>query len=761
MAAAAGLRESILGAARADVELDDALMGMAAAQCARHKQGDLMGLLCAQALFRLARCSGRTVAELASAAAKLGCVEPGFARAIADFCTSPPKGAFTSIRDIAMVASALRLFTNVDHASVLCGLAEAAMPYLTDAISQRDLADLLHQLAQLLFTHCSAISLQRQRVVEVLSVALNLFARRLHRASAMDVAVVAGVTAGLWSLLEGEREAMLRPLLMDIAQLVRFRRTEFNPQDLSNLAIAFAKVGLANSDVADVLDEQTSGQLVKFSNKDVALLLCAAARLPVWSNAPFAKTISSQLLSRDLTKFSSQDLCSSAQSLAKLGGLGAGPLQRIADEAFQRQLCAFTGNDKAILLWSLAKVRSKHSALLRILVRGLAVEDFSTIDRDLATATIWSLARIWQQLPPEQWPPSLVSSLCALCPWVGATTSELCCTVWGAGELSAHVDADAWWSLVGAIGNLTPSSCSLHELCLLLCGLSSCEICQLDQALPTCFSEEVVHRIRSCNAEFSEYDKQLLKKAFTPSPSNSWEAPPEISDLVAPRVNERLRAVSFDEFNDSEIEYETFAAKNSGNASDSIKVFDLHGASQPGSSSYDHGHGHGHGSKDVAELTHDDDVPQVQADWTGQSHGQLLDSPAHSANGCCPPLLDSSTFGEIRLNEHCDFSGHCIQMKNTFIHVHCNHSESENEDCVVCKITRSRSCDVEPRARYDSDDIPRPPSPPPPHDMGTEMNDADAAREGSPTRGRESRGRRMRRQKRLISKSSEEVSEYQ
>jgi hypothetical protein len=386
--------------------LDDALLGMAASQCARHKQADLMGLLCAQAVFRLNSCSGRSVAELASAAVKLDCVEAGFARAVTSFCASPPSGAFASIRDIAMVAAALRVFTDVDHASALCGLAEQAMPHLTDAISQRDLADLLHQLAQLLFTKCGTFLdrflPQKQRVCEVLSLALNHFKRKLHRASPMDVAMVAGVIAGLWPLLEKEREPMLRPCLSDIAQLARFRRTEFNPQDLSNIAIAFAKVGFANNDIADVLDEQTSGQLTKFSNKDVALLLCAAARLSTWSSAPFAKTVASQLLQRDLTKFSPQDLCTSAQSLAKLGGLGAGSLQRIADEAFQRQLCAFTGNDKAILLWSLAKVRSKHSALLRILVRGLAVENFTTIDRDLASATIWALARIWQQLTADQ-----------------------------------------------------------------------------------------------------------------------------------------------------------------------------------------------------------------------------------------------------------------------------------------------------------------------------------------------------------------------
>jgi len=203
--------------------------------------------------------------------------------------------------------------------------------------------------------------------------------------------------------------------------------------------------------------------------------------------------------------------------------LGAGSLQRIADEAFQRQLCAFTGNDKAILLWSLAKVRSKHSALLRILVRGLAVENFSTIDRDLASATIWALARSWQQLTPDQWPQSLFFALCALCPWVGANPSELCCTTWAVGQLSAHASLEVWSSLLASIGSLSPTSCSLHELCLLLCGLSSCQTtASVDHDLVASVIAELVQRIRSGLDNLSDYDKQLLKVAFTPS---SWEAP--------------------------------------------------------------------------------------------------------------------------------------------------------------------------------------------------------------------------------------------
>jgi hypothetical protein len=664
-AAAAGLKEAVLQAARVDAALDDSLLGMAASQCARHKQADLLGLLCAQAVFRLSSYSGRSVAELASAAVKLDSLEAGFAKVVTTFCTSPPTDAFTSIRDIAMVASALRVFVNVDHAAALCGLADAALPLLNDTISERDLAELLHQLAQLLFTKCDTVlpnsSPKRQRVIEVLSQSLTHFQRRLHCASAMDVAMVAGVIAGLWPLMEGDllRETMLRPCLSDLTQLVRFRRTEFNAQDLANIAMAFAKVGVADADIADVLDEQTNGQLATFSNKDIALLLCAAARLSDWSNAPFAKNVAWHLLHRDLTRFSPQDLCTSAQSLAKLGSLGVGSLQRIADEAFQRQLRSFTCNDKAILLWALAKIRSKHSPLLRILVRALAFENVTSIDRELASATIWALARIWQQLPTDEWPQTLFHALCALTPWAGATNGELCCTVWAVGKLLEHATLTVWDSLSPAISSVIPNQCSLHELCLLLCGLSACRDGQVDQDTVDSFIAEMVQRLQNGQELPSDYDKQLLNEAFD---SGSWTTPPEISEMIAPTVVERPRIAHLDEFSDSELELDTLEA-------------------QP--------------------YADGNSLPMLTFDCNPSStlqnqHG----SAASSTNNSCPTLFDERFGGEVRLNMNCDFEGHCIQLKNTFIHIQCNH----NEQCSVCKFIRSRSCDVMARTRFDSDD---------------------------------------------------------
>lgn len=65
-------------------------------------------------------------------------------------------------------------------------------------------------------------------------------------------------------------------------------------------------------------------------------------------------------------------------------------------------------------------------------------------------------------------------------------------------------------------------------------------------------------------------------------------------------------------------------------------------------------------------------------------------------DSCCrklPVAAGGIDYLGIRLNTHCSFPGHCVQMKNTFVHINCNDSDSDN-DCLVCRITRSASCDI-------------------------------------------------------------------
>eukprot|EP00913_Durusdinium_trenchii_P007447 g7001.t1 len=65
---------------------------------------------------------------------------------------------------------------------------------------------------------------------------------QLHKASAQDIAKTTGAASMAWSLFPQLQEIVLRPLLQELAQAVRFRHNDFNPQDVAHLCVAFAKV---------------------------------------------------------------------------------------------------------------------------------------------------------------------------------------------------------------------------------------------------------------------------------------------------------------------------------------------------------------------------------------------------------------------------------------------------------------------------------------------------------------------------------------
>lgn len=106
------------------------------------------------------------------------------------------------------------------------------------------------------------------------------------------------------------------------------------------------------------------------------------------------------------------------------------------------------------------------------------------------------------------------------------------------------------------------------------------------------------------------------------------------------------------------------------------------------------GHAHGHSFDECTdECGHTCCEEPPALDLTVMEQGDAC------ASACCPTLLPDDFYGPVRLNAHCDFQGHCIQLKNTFVHIQCSHSDDEDagDDCFVCSLTRyrSRSCDLE------------------------------------------------------------------
>lgn len=103
-------------------------------------------------------------------------------------------------------------------------------------------------------------------------------------------------------------------------------------------------------------------------------------------------------------------------------------------------------------------------------------------------------------------------------------------------------------------------------------------------------------------------------------------------------------------------------------------------------------------SFDMAGPSSDSDALVPLEEMSSRSgDGHLVARNQHGFSNCqrscCPkvpvPLNDSL----LRLNAHCAFSGHCVQLKHTFIHVECSPWSDEEDNCAICKLSRSRSSD--------------------------------------------------------------------
>lgn len=472
----------LLEAEEADEVLDGGLLGMAAAQCSRLWLPDLLEAICAYAGCRLAGYGGREVAEMASAGAKLERLAASFVRAVAEYCATPPSGAFKSLRDISLAATVL--FQSLRTASTpaayygpaLRGLAELALPMLDDGVSSsslRDAVEFLHALAHSCEANplIGATPLYKDPVIEAaLCAMLSVVRRDLHGANSFDVAMVAGAASALWSLLPHCRGSTLRPLLLDSASAARFRRTEFSVRDLALMAGAFAKTGIVSEDLAGVLNDRTQDleRINDLSNRDICFFLWAASQVESWSEEPFAVANVLEVLRRDPSAFSSHDLSTLAQALARMGDLGHAPLERVLDEAFRRQLLGFPPRDRATLMAALARTGSPRTALVRLLVRGL-VGDCGELERDSQCLVLDALAQLWKTFGPQDPSPQvLADALCAAQPWVKATPSELAECAEALVTLPGPPRVDAWTSLLKEIGCMEPERLYLSDLSKLI-----------------------------------------------------------------------------------------------------------------------------------------------------------------------------------------------------------------------------------------------------------------------------------------------------
>lgn len=806
--AATRLRAVLLAEEAADAPAQGPLLGIAAAQCVRLRLPETMNAICSFAVYRLGQCGGREVAEMAAAAAKLGCMHASFFRAAATCCAGRPI-VFTCLRDIAMVADAFAWalkeeVPGVDVALAMQGLGVVALSRLHGA-QLRDIVQLLHAAGQSL----AAVPLSKGPPLHATPVFQSLVVESyalvrgdIWNATAQDIAMAVGTAASCWQLVDHLREETLRPFLNDVSQGMESGYWGLNARDIALIAVAYARVGsgLLTAALAAVMAQQLERQTKRLSTKDLSLLLWASTShvdAPTGCGdtnfACLAQVATRELRTRGLADFSSRDLGMCAQALAKIGRSSKDVLDSLADEVFRRQLNGFAPKDRAFLLWSMAKGKIKNQALCRMLVRGLAAEDCADIGRDAAGAALWALAGVWWMLPAgDPWAACLVSVLCAAKPWEDATAAADVANCFRAVAGLPEPDSAVWSSLFAAACNLNLTDMSVHELCNLASGLAVCprraaeESCsqKTRDGLFTDCTERIAQYIFAGQALSAEDCRSLgrayMHEGLPPPPAGipiflepGFQASVPLGQACD--QHEHRGAAHGDDNHGSDNHgtnevvspsADVWCGDTRGSRTKDAPAYVEHGECH---GEHGHGHSHCHGAHDnrtnlffkldnhlahrIATPCRDKSVcrrsrldtpdwidgpvewnyipnawrdrPEVersseiiissqdegiQCSRTAPSKEFSIDPCGGGAHGlddtlgcqipsCCPTITALDQPGNdsniMQLNKHCAYKGHCVKLKNTFLHIHCDMSDSDSEggDCPVCRITKAKSVD--------------------------------------------------------------------
>eukprot|EP00931_Biecheleriopsis_adriatica_P022639 TRINITY_DN14491_c0_g1_i1.p1 TRINITY_DN14491_c0_g1~~TRINITY_DN14491_c0_g1_i1.p1 ORF type:complete len:839 (-),score=203.80 TRINITY_DN14491_c0_g1_i1:32-2212(-) len=702
-AAVQDLKAALLKAEFADEAVDGGLLGMAAAQAGRLGEKDLTNALCAYAWPRLSACGGREVAELATAAVKCGVDNNGrFFSFVGAYCFQCAH-SFSSLRDIALVSSALirkQDDKQVDLAAAFMGLLMGTQTNLNQpGVTVRDMAEFYYSLGNTLealpFSGGPALyeTVIAKEVISELSAAVRT---RLHKASTQDLAKVAGGVGSAWSLMPQLQATALKPLLSELSQAVRFRYDVLNSQDLAQIAAAFAKVDLpAASPEVSVLVEEVCSHMPKFTPKDLCQVLWACTRSNFMGEHCTTAVIE-EVAKRDLSSFSVQDLCMASQCLAKMGPQSKAALCLLSAQVFSRQASGFSAIDKVLFLWALAKSKVVHLALCRMLVRELAVEDMSSLPRDKASIALWSLAVLWPSLPQQEaWPGILASSLLYKQPWVQGQDYEVTNCTWALGRLPEDLVRGSWQPLLQAIRWLSTSKLSGHELCNSLSGLLKCP--REEPLLPgitATFAAELNLRCES-GAHLSWHDRTWLANMLL---EESVIDRVEVLGLGALKAH--LEGLGI--FEAAEVRKETRGRKEKATSSQDKRVADesVEEEEQPRPPHNVEFEKMEEQEEQEEQDEDDEEGPApVSTIWRCHARSNTCTQP------CCPEVPDLSGISDLRglrLNSHCDFKGHCVQVKHTFIHVECN--EDSEDDCMICNMQRrprARSADYKQKQMQD------------------------------------------------------------
>ncbi|CAK0837365.1 unnamed protein product [Prorocentrum cordatum] len=438
-------------------------------------------------------------------------------------------------------------------------------------------------------------------------------------------------------------------------------------------------------------------------------------------------------------------VCMASQALAKLGPPAKAALRAAAGEAFSRQLHGFSTADKALLMWSLAKSRVAHPALCRLLVQSLAADCVSRLQRDIVSATLWAAGVICPALPAgEEWAAKLVQDLCEARPWAGASPFEVANAAWAFGQLPPEWVGESWPALLASAERLSPGALALHELCNFLSGLGLCPTsARGSQQLLEQVLCEVVARARS-GARISMHDKRSLKHMLSIlSAEEGWPRLPELEELgrfvsgepeatgrrvapanasaawmaapgiiVAPGSWQEPGLAPADQAAGFTRQPGSTAARCSPRGAGGASAAQSDGSGCQGP---DGGHAEAHPPrarpkalsftfKDVhdADIGSPDLTPRhpglsstggLATDVGDISHSRAAFFRCVAASTTGHWSADAPGSGETEPDARRDASGHCVQLRNTFIHVECSANDEEDSASRGAR-QRARSVDT-------------------------------------------------------------------
>lgn len=558
-----------------------------------------------------------------------------------------------------------------DPRSSFSGVAVAAAPLLgRPNAPEGEALGLAHALASGLQLFPSmADSAESRAVEEVLRVALAIVRKRLHRLSPEQVAELAGAAASAWiSTSETLREDVLKHCLADVSQAVRFRRAAFQVGELVAVAVALGKAGLKADVVADVLLQRFSQGGESFSNHDLIIVVRTCSH-GCWPDERLTSVALKEMKTRDFSTFSPQDFCLVAQSMAYfkdhsiLANEASELLEMVADAGQGADLSNLTLTQKIQLLQDLAVAETPHVSTCGLLVEQIWYDAWVALPGNLPVGLLRALAKLClHSTATDGNETKLLWRVIKLAPWSTARPDEvtsITCALSPLPMLLDHVSQD---SLSHSLLRIDAKNVTHDELTSILVILWKCACRDATRVAATSlrpFAAEAKARLTCTTDESAVSSLQALAEALVHTgaavfmqPRNDSEESTTGEHIVYPSkvVTE----------SDSE---EDIQEEGEGTPSDE----DLHGT-----------------------------MP-VTPYGTRRRRRQLQTQVVSDDGLTQPSCQDGSDGLQMQLNRQGDFSGHCIQIKNTFIHIACENegarvaSDSDN-DCVVCRrLSRTRS----------------------------------------------------------------------